>query len=474
MAAEIEVRAARVGEGRLLELSRSEVLALWLSREIELRVLSFVFGVPDSQAGRTLRVRDLVQFRLECSIEADAKLLQGLRLGGSSPERLLRELVEPEPEFGAFVSDLKAFVLRLLDGDEARPAAPEYRGVHRLRVEVDAFGERASFDAGVANDSGFTVDVGLRVSAAHQGEGGAVSLVCESGERTELRVPADSFFEDAEGRSFVWVASEGEFSGWLVREPNTRAFRPAPPGQPSLRVSSLRCLSPMPLPPPPPPPRSDSAGAESTLASLRVRYAHALRDVAAAVRRLEADDEAEWLAPFREEVQQPPQPPQPQQQQQQQQQRAAPARESEKLQQCAELYREGKYVEALNAAEEALRENPFSAQALSARAHAEMRLDAFVDAVADATEALRQDANFAPAYRARAEAYCRMGRLVEAVRDASEALRLAPSDARALAIRAEAFLQRGDKQRARRDFEALLRIAPRNAWVQERLARLRE
>jgi hypothetical protein len=55
-------------------------------------------------------------------------------------------------------------------------------------------------------------------------------------------VPLCHFFEDAAGRSYVFVSSPGDYEGWLVREAGASKFRPIAELAIGVERGRLRCL----------------------------------------------------------------------------------------------------------------------------------------------------------------------------------------------------------------------------------------
>jgi hypothetical protein len=51
-----------------VDCSREELEALIAGGEVARRIVQFMFGVPDSQEGTTLRARNLVRVRTECKL----------------------------------------------------------------------------------------------------------------------------------------------------------------------------------------------------------------------------------------------------------------------------------------------------------------------------------------------------------------------------------------------------------------------
>jgi hypothetical protein len=233
------------GEGRTIELTRGEVLALLARQEMSAATMAFVFGVPESQAGRTDRLRDLLRVDVDVQLEAGAEFVRSLAPLGLSLAQLLEERVQREAAFREFVNELQRALTEAVEAEGAAAAAeedaapfalPVYRGALRLDVHVDAFGERWAVSMGPRNLP-YTVRVGVRVAskAAAGGGGRAIAVRRRGGDAAvgAVVLPEGRYFEDAEGRSFVWASSgargdaAAEFESWLMRAPHTRLFRPA-------------------------------------------------------------------------------------------------------------------------------------------------------------------------------------------------------------------------------------------------------
>jgi hypothetical protein len=89
------------------------------------RIAHFVFGVPESQAGVTLRVRDLVEARTEYKLEASEQVLQSFELMGIAREQVQQRALG-DAKVRDFAAACEDALLRAAEGcDDAAAALPE-------------------------------------------------------------------------------------------------------------------------------------------------------------------------------------------------------------------------------------------------------------------------------------------------------------------------------------------------------------
>jgi tetratricopeptide (TPR) repeat protein len=124
---------------------------------------------------------------------------------------------------------------------------------------------------------------------------------------------------------------------------------------------------------------------------------------------------------------------------------------------------DGKFEEARADATEAIRLDPGDGWAYSSRAAARVELNDPAGGIADATIALRLDPGNALTWNTRGWAYLLRGQYHQAVVDAARAIELRPGFALPHHTRGKAYAHLGDYPKALTDYEAAARIQPTHA-----------
>ncbi len=122
---------------------------------------------------------------------------------------------------------------------------------------------------------------------------------------------------------------------------------------------------------------------------------------------------------------------------------------------------EGRYVEAVEAAEDAITADPYSSEAWSVRALAQVRAGDPGSALASGQHALQLNPENASAYAFLTEAYLDLNQIERAREAAQQAIDLNPNSADAYYARAQVtWLADGDLETAAADFQTVYEIAP--------------
>jgi len=125
-----------------------------------------------------------------------------------------------------------------------------------------------------------------------------------------------------------------------------------------------------------------------------------------------------------------------------------------------DLYREGKYDEAIREYNRAIAINKKLAEGYLKRGFAYDDKGNYNKAIADYTSALRIKPDNYQALSNRGVTYYNKGDFNKAIADYTAALEIKPDDVYALRLRGDAYAKKGDYDRAIADWEAVLRINP--------------
>ncbi len=125
----------------------------------------------------------------------------------------------------------------------------------------------------------------------------------------------------------------------------------------------------------------------------------------------------------------------------------------------------GKFEEALNDSNEALRYLPEDVRTLARRGTTFILLQRFEKALTDLNRAIALDAQDAWANAVRGEAYRRLGRYGEALADLNCAIELDEKHSWALAMRGETYRQMGRYQEALNDFDRAIALDEKYSWA---------
>jgi tetratricopeptide (TPR) repeat protein len=125
----------------------------------------------------------------------------------------------------------------------------------------------------------------------------------------------------------------------------------------------------------------------------------------------------------------------------------------------------GEYRRAIKDYDEALRRDPFYANAYQGRGLAYVNLGEYRRAIEDYDQALRLDPNNAGAYYRRGYAYGKLDKHRRAIWDLDQSLRLRPGHAYAYFSRGQAYDNLGDYRRAIEDYDLALRRDPRITYA---------
>ena len=125
----------------------------------------------------------------------------------------------------------------------------------------------------------------------------------------------------------------------------------------------------------------------------------------------------------------------------------------------------GKFEEALNDCNEALRYLPEDVRTLARRGTTFILLQRFEKALTDLNRAIALDAKDAWANAVRGEAYRRLGRYGEALADLNCAIELDEKHSWALAMRGETYRQMGRYQEALNDFDRAIALDEKYSWA---------
>lgn len=130
---------------------------------------------------------------------------------------------------------------------------------------------------------------------------------------------------------------------------------------------------------------------------------------------------------------------------------------------CQRLH--GKWEEALDDFNEALRYLPEDVRTLARRGTTLILLQRFEQALTDLNRALVLDAKDSWANAVRGEAYRRLGRYEEALADLNRAIALDEKNSWALAMRGEVYRQMGRYQEALNDFDRSIALDENYSWA---------